>query len=663
MCGIAGFLRLSASAAAGRKQLEGMICAIRHRGPDQAGMYLDERVGLGHCRLSVIDLETGSQPMSDQDETLWITYNGEIYNYPELRLHLGEKGHRFRTRSDTEVIVHLYQEYGSRCLEHLNGQYAFAVWNRRSRTLFLARDPFGIRPLYYARRGDLFLFASEIKALFASGLVSAALNPAAVDQVFTFWTLLPGTTCFEGVEELPPGHFMTVADGAAVRRRYWALRFPPACEAFPGSRDDARGEVSRRLQRAVRLRLRADVRVGCYLSGGVDSTAVTALVGRCLGEPPRSFGIAFNARAFDESSYQLEAARHLETDHHRLQVSAADIASAFADVVRHCEQPLLRTAPVPLYLLAKRVRSRGIKVVVTGEGADEMFLGYNIFKETKIRRFWARNPRSACRPLLLDRLYPYLLNDPKLKNYLRRFFARNLGEVNDPFYSHRLRWSNIARMKRLFSPCLAAAVEGDDPLQRLRDLLPAAFDRWRPLAKAQYLETTLFMSNYLLSCQGDRVAMAHGLEVRMPYLDPELVAFLSTLPCHWKMPGLKEKHLLKDAVEPFTPLRIVKRVKHPYRAPGADCFLGRGSDGSRELLRSRSIKEAGFFDPHKVQRLINKLERAKGASEMDSMAFLGVLSTQILYHRFVKEPAEARGRNLSYRLIDRRRERFETTMR
>jgi len=638
MCGIAGILNLNSSDQISLETLKKMLGALRHRGPDESGVYLDDRIGLGHTRLSIIDLSGGTQPIHNEDETLWIVFNGEIFNYPELRSELTGKGHCFYTATDTEVILHLYEDLGPSCLEKLNGQFALAVWDREKKELFLARDRLGILPLYYTVNANRLIFGSEIKAVFMAEGVSRRLDPGSLDQVFTFWTTLPGRTAFDGIREIPPGHYMKVVDGSLRINKYWE---PVFCtpEAGPGPRFPVlREEIFSLIQDAVRIRLRADVPVGCYLSGGLDSSGVTALVKKKFNNRLRTFGIHFEEAVFDERGYQSEMVECLAVDHTELAVGNEAIGHSFEEVLWHCEKPMLRTAPVPLYLLSGKVREEGYKVVLTGEGADEVFGGYNLFREAKIRRFWAARPDSRLRPLLIQKLYPYIFQDKKkIAPFVQSFFGAGLDQTGDPLFSHLLRWRNTSRIKTFFSDRLNQGITPDGDFQELRGLLPEGFACWGDLAKAQYLETTLFLSSYLLSSQGDRVAMAHGVEIRPPYLDHRLIEFMARVPAAWKIKGLNEKYLLKETLRDLLPQAIVNRPKHPYRAPIAPVFLNGRVAHLLEDLNEGPVKKAGLFNPGKTSMLLQKMTRNPQAGELDQMALAGLLSTQIIYRQFIQD--------------------------
>jgi asparagine synthase (glutamine-hydrolysing) len=639
MCGIAGFYNDDGHCMSPAVIGE-MLSAIRHRGPDATGIYIDDRVGLGHVRLSIIDLAGGNQPVYNEDKTVWTVYNGEIYNYVELRADLEKKGHRFHTTCDTEVLVHLYEEYDTGFLPMLNGQWAFAIWDMKMRRLFIARDRTGVRPVYYSNVKGTFVFGSEIKALFTVPEVERSIDPVGIDQIFTFWTTLHGGSVFKGIRELPAGHFFDIAPGRFSLKKYWDIPLYGRDSWEKGSPLELAEKTREILTDAVRIRLRADVPIATYLSGGLDSSGVTAIVAQKFNPDVQTFGIRFEEETFDEGEFQGAMVRHLKVRHREVVATNQAIGDAFASVVRHCEKPIVRTAPAPLFLLAAMVREAGIKVVLTGEGADEFHGGYDIFKETMIRRFWSVRPDSLWRGSLTERLYPDIFRNERTRRSARSFFAKDLESINDPLFSHLLRWNNTARMKLFFSPALRDAIGSYSAIEACRTGLPENFDTWHPMLKAQYLEISIFMSNYLLSSQGDRMAMAHSVEVRMPFLDHRLIDFAGRVPPWLKLCGLHEKHVLKKALAPFLPTEITARVKHPYRAPVHRSLIAlTQSSSGRELLSDKAINEAGLFDAAKVGTLLRKCASRTAASETDSMALAGILSTQILFSQFIKSPA------------------------
>lgn len=649
MCGIAGFHAVQGELpreVATRAVLERMADAIRHRGPDDAGSYLDARTGLGHRRLSIVDLSpAGRQPLRSGDGSVWVTFNGEIFNYVELRRELEAAGRVFRTHSDTETIVEAYAVHGLRCVETFNGDFAYALWDRARQRLVLARDRMGVRPLYYTLVDGVLVFGSEVKALLEYPGVRAELDPQALAQCFTFWFPLAPRTPFRNVLELPPGHQLVVEAGSLRVAPYWKLEFPEK-DAFRADRR-SEGEVAEELEAllddATRIRLRADVPVGAYLSGGFDSSATAALAKRNTPGRLRTFSVGFERPELDETSYQNAVVAALGTEHASMPCRAADIGARFAEVVRHVERPVLRTAPAPLFLLAELVHRSGFKVVVTGEGADEVFGGYDLFKEAAVRRFWARRPGSAWRPALLRRLYPYLGGmQAQSTAYLAAFFRTGLERRDDPLFSHLPRFALSRRALRFFSAELREALRGYDPLAELREALPAAFAAWHPLCRAQYLETSHLLPGYILSSQGDRVSMAHAVEGRFPFLDPRVVEFAARLPPRMKLRGLREKHVLRRALGALVPATVTERPKQPYRAPEAESFFGTASPAwAEDALSPRALARAGYFDSAAVARLVAKCRAGAASGVADNMALVGILSTQLIDAQLVRREGAA----------------------
>lgn len=639
MCGIVGILQQDDQEPVTQNELRRMLAAIRHRGPDEFGLYLDHHVGLGSARLSIIDLSTGQQPISTEDEMQWIVFNGEIFNYLELRQELESLGHHFCTQSDTEVLLHAYEEFGPQCLERLNGQFAFAVWNARDQTLFLARDRLGVRPLFYAMTGNRFVFASEIKAILTQRTISAEIDPAVLGEVFTYWAPLSPHTIFRGIREVPPGHYLLIQKEEIAVKCYWQITFPGSngdSTSSPTVLEEHLEQFSTLLIDAAKIRLRADVPVGAYLSGGLDSSTLAAIVRNFTTNHLNTFSIAFSDADYDESPYQTRMARFLGTDHQVSRVSHADIGHIFPEVVWHAEVPLMRTAPAPMFLLSKLVRDSGFKVVLTGEGADEFLAGYDIFKEAKIRQFWARKPDSEIRPRLLEKLYADIPTLSRNGDTFRRaFFRQNLAAVDSPAYSHVVRWHNNRRTCRFFSDEVRSNLH-QTLLPHVEQQLRAQGKGWTLLARAQYLEITTFLSQYLLSSQGDRVAMAHSIEGRFPFLDHRVTTFCNRLPENLKMRGLTEKYLLKKLAQRWLPPEIWRRRKRPYRAPVHRCFFGQSApDYVRELLSPEKLKAAGLFQPTAVYQLAEKIGHGGPVSETDEMALVGIISTQLLYQHFV----------------------------
>jgi asparagine synthase (glutamine-hydrolysing) len=644
MCGIAGYLDLRGTAPPSQDLLRQMLAVIRHRGPDQFGIYVDDAIGMANARLSIVDLASGQQPISTEDERFWIVYNGEIFNHHELRRELEDKGHHFETSCDTEVFLHLYEQEGPSCLKRLNGQFAVAIWDSVKQELFIARDRLGVRPLFYCLQTGIFLFGSEIKALAVHPVVDLQINPVALDQVFTTWSCLPPGTIFRGINQLPAGHYALISREGFAIKRYWQP-FVDGFDGEAGSLNEAASEerlteiFRELLADSTRLRLLADVPVGAYLSGGLDSSIIAALIRRHATGRLDTFSIAFTDSAYDESGAQRRMAQYLGTDHQVLEASHEDIGEVFPAVVWHCETPLLRTAPAPMFLLSRLVRRSGYKVVLTGEGADEFLAGYDIFKEAKIRAFWSHQPDSTLRPKLLRRLYPDLQALAKLSpKYLSSFFGDRLTEEGASDYSHAIRWRNTRRIQRFFSNDLADQIH-----RKARPILdsvqlPEDFRRWDLLRRAQYLEVVSFLSNYLLSSQGDRVAMAHSVEGRFPFLDPRVVQFADRLPSKFKLRGLRDKYLLRKVGLGLLPDETSVRPKKPYRAPIFRCFFHAKTPAYvKDILSETALRESGLFRFDAVSKLVAKIEQGQSLGETDDMAVAGIISSQLIFFQFVKD--------------------------
>jgi len=640
MCGIAGIFNFpAANNPPSEQQLSSMLASIKHRGPDESGIYLSSRIGIGNVRLSIIDLSSGQQPMQVRDKRYWIVYNGELFNYIEIRRELEQLGIQFTTQSDTEVVLQSYAQWGASCLQKFVGQFAIAIWDKQKEELFLARDRVGIRPLFYTRADHQFIFCSEIKGIFQIPTVKRALNHKGLSQIFTFWTTITPATPFEDVFEVPPGHFMLINNNSVSSEKYWSLHFPEPENYSKKSIGEATEELRELFRDSVKIRLRADVEVAAYLSGGIDSSVTTAFIHEIEPKVLNTFSIGFKDKAFDETSFQLEAAKYFNTNHMAFTCSSEEIGRYFYDTIKHTEFPVLRTSPTPMYMLSKKVRAQNIKVVITGEGADEILAGYNIFKESKIRRFWARNPQSDIRPLLLKKLYPYLpmMKDAKT-TVLKMFFGYRLNETENPYYSHLLRWHNTSRLQNYFSDPVIAGLNGYEPIDEVGRTLAENFGKWGKLAQSQFLESSVFMSGYLLSSQGDRMAMANSVEGRYPFLDHRIIEYTTGLPESFKLNCLNEKFILKKMMKGKIPESILKRHKQAYRAPIHTSFLGpEAPDYVKEMLNEATIKSFGYFDSAKVDKLIGKIGQNGQVTEVENMGLAGILSTQLLHHFFIQD--------------------------
>jgi asparagine synthase (glutamine-hydrolysing) len=640
MCGVCGVVDL-AGGTPDTDLVVRMMGRLAHRGPDGSGYYRDEHAVLGHTRLAIIDTEGGAQPLCNEDGTLWITFNGEIFNYVELGAELRRLGHTFRTASDTEVVVHAFEQWGEDCFARFNGQWALALWDSREQRLVLSRDRMGVRPLFLHRSGPSgrrLAFASEVKALLADPAVERAFDPVGIDQTLTYWSTVAPRTVFRGIEQLEPGHVAVLDRDGFRRRPYWTIDFPdrghePGQDVMENTR-----LLRERLIEAARLRFtRSDVPVGAYLSGGIDSSITSAVIARWTDVPLHTFSLRFEDEEFDEGHHQKTMVAQLGAQHEEVVVGARDIADVFPDVVRHTEAPVLRAAPAPLFLLSKLVRDHGYKVVVTGEGADEVLAGYDIFREGRVRLFWSRDPQSRKRDRAAELLYPWMARSPgRLPDFARSFFGHNLDPA-DPAISHRPRWDSTSAVKGMLAADLReAAVPSpeDDVVARM----PAGSEDWDPLARAQWLEMTTLLPGYVLASQGDRMLMAHSVEGRFPFLDRDVIELANTLPARHKLCGLDEKHLLKLAFADVVPQEIIRRPKQPYRAPDtASFFAGTEPDWLGDVTSSDAVRAAGVFEPDRVAALLTKARRTRGTrtGNTDNMRLLAVVSTQLLHQQLL----------------------------
>ena len=638
MCGISGVLGPKANP----EDIKIMLAAITHRGPDEFGVYSQRHIAMGTARLAIVDLSGGQQPITDKETGATICFNGEVFNYVELRESLIQKGHKFHTHSDTEVTLRMYLEYGEEFPKYLNGQFAISIWDPRSSKLVLARDRYGICPLFYHQKGETFAWGSEIKTLLTLPYVPRELNHKAIDQIFTFWTAIGSHTVLKDIMELPPGNMMILKGNERKIQKYWDWPFPEMQKQFTGNFEQAKEGLLNELTKAISIRMRADVEVGSYLSGGLDSSAIVALTCGRLGHKLRTYSIEFAEKSYDESQYQQMVSQKYNTVHKAFQCTENDIAERFQQVLWHTETPLFRTAPTPLNLLSESVRKDGLKVVLTGEGSDEILLGYDIFRETKIRRFCAKSPNSDWRPQLFKRLYAYLpqFANPRFANLAIESLKKSLNS-NSPFFSHEIRWGNNAANKIYFSEALRDGLKGYNAIDELASIVPENFHKAGDVSRAQYLEINTLLRGYLLSSQGDRQILGNSVEGRFPFLDHELLNFVSTLPQRYKLSGLKDKHILRESMKGLLPDEVRLRPKFAYQAPEVRAFYPKDKPVSgliEKYLNEYSLKDVGMFDVGLVKNLLLKISQSEHSrlSTRDNTSFVQVLSTQIFNEMFVK---------------------------
>ena len=630
MCGIAGWFNVDCRLPNNKSDLAAMLHAIKHRGPDEAGGFISDRTVMGSVRLSIIDLQGGSQPMSNESGTIWIVYNGEVYNYQELMASLIKKGHRFKTSCDTEVLIHLYEEYGIEAPQYVNGNFSFAIYDHKKEKIVMGRDRFGIRPLFYTFCKGRFYFASEVKSIFMIHEVPREFDPVGLNQIITLWAAIPPRTPFRAISQVPAGCTLTLDQKGETLSRYW--HYPSSGNTkMIEKKDEAMKVIRYELKAAVKRRLVSDVPVGLYLSGGLDSSIVGALVREQYQGQLKSFSIRFEDKQFDESRYQDLIQRALGTEHHSLVIRNRDIADIIPDITLHAETPLFRTAPAPMFLLSNLVRDHRIKVVLTGEGADEAFYGYDIFREAKIRFFWGKYPYSKQRPLLLKKIYGYLPNFSG-NNYRFQvaFFSKYLKETHMDTFSHQIRWQN----NKSLIPFLSKEWQIEKNSENyLTEQFPPGLAGWKALEKARYIECKSLMEGYLLSSQGDRMALGNSVEGRFPFLDHQLWEAISGIHLSLFLNGVKEKWVLKESFKRNLPTEITGRSKQPYLAPNILAFFNQSRlpEYVRKAFDRENIKRSGYFQHEKVSALFDKVSAdAKKASYREDTAFIFILTTMLL---------------------------------
>jgi asparagine synthase (glutamine-hydrolysing) len=605
MCGICGKIYFGTERNVEAEQLDRMIASISHRGPDGDGTYVNGAVGLGHRRLAIIDLSTGDQPMTNENGKVWLVYNGEVYNFPELREDLIRRGHLFRSTSDTEVIIHLYEEYGPDCVTRLRGMFAFALWDDASKTLFLARDRVGIKPLYYVNTGKALLFASEIKALLCDPEVPREVDPEAVHQFLTFLYLPKDKTLFHGIRKLEPGHYLLVKDGGVTRRRYWDLQFPSVSS---GKRFDLSCEQLRQLvTNTVRDHMISDVPVGVLLSGGVDSTVVLNCAAHETNKRISTFTIGFGGEEFDdERPFAGLVARRFGTDHHEISISANDFSDFLPAYVRHMEEPVCEASAIALHYVSKLARQH-VKVVLSGEGGDEAFAGYQTYRNLLLLE-QLKAGAGPFRSLLGSsaewvgglngfrrfKKYGPLCNSRLPAYYYSRvgspfgYFTRNRVEFCTPDFYRSFDATNSARL-----------------VSELFQSVNSQADRQPLLNQMLYVDTKTWLPDDLL-IKADKMTMANSLELRVPLLDHRVLEFAAALPASFKVKGWTTKRILKEAFKETLPREVVERRKTGLPVPLRRWMRSDLQDFVRDaLLSTRSINR-GYFQRSGIERLLER---------------------------------------------------------
>ena len=631
MCGISGVISYNSALPESDHLIVSMLSVLSHRGPDNQSFVLTPHNHFGHTRLSIIDLKSGDQPIYNRDRSVCTVFNGEIYNYLELKnKYLSD--YPFYTESDTEVIVALYDRFGIDFVHFLNGQFAIALYDTRLKKSFLIRDRVGIAPLFYHSCGDTVYFASEVKSLLVTKQVPAKINTDAFFDFIHLWTALAPDTLFDDINQVPPGCYVEIDKTGLSSKRYWDFDYQPSSEQ---SLDDAIGQLDELLEDAVKIRLRSDVPVAAYLSGGLDSTIILSYLTR-QGADLETFSLTFDDEQLNEESFQSEVIRHFSTRHHSFRADYQLIADNFIKTIWHTESPLFRTSPTPMMLLSSEVHANNYKVVLTGEGADEIFGGYDIFKEAKIRQFWSRSPESSWRPLLLKKLYPYLdFNKISSTAYLKNTFGRNLDQTESLSYAFNARAQITSAVKNFLQPEIKRQMDLDIEC-RLQEHLPISAGQYGVFNTAQYVEARTIMAGYILSSQGDRMLMANSVEGRYPFLDHRVIEFAGRLKNNYKMNGLNEKFILKQMVKERIPESVLRRPKQPYRSPDINALMHSKDNQLLDFLSEDQLRKNGLFDPTKVSKLVNKAIAGRAQSVKDNMLFTNILSTQIWVEKFIQ---------------------------
>ena len=596
MCGIAGIMSLDGKPVF-EEELRSMCSAIAHRGPDDEGFYFAPGVGLGMRRLSIIDLNSGRQPASNEDKSVWVVFNGEIYNFQELRRRLEGHGHVFSTQSDTETIVHLYEEYGEHCVDHLRGMFAFALWDERKKRLLVARDRLGIKPLYYAEAGGRILFASELKAILQLPDVERKLNWSAVSYLFSFLSTPPAEAIIDGVHKLEPGRLLTASPGRApVIEPYWELRFEPDSSRDVSYFVDRTREL---LDESVRLHMVSDVPLGAFLSGGIDSSAIVASAAKLTSSPLKTFSIGFTEPDYDEREYARAVSRRFQTEHHELTLGAEGL-DELEDLAWHLDEPFGDSSAIPTYMVSK-LAAKTVKVVLSGDGGDELFAGYDKYLVEGRERDRTRLPAFA--RSLLGRISRAMPDGMKGRKFLGHMSLAGAERYLDSCTLFRRE-----DMKKLFRPDIFELLAPYEPWRSKAACMESGNTHW--LSALQRLD----MQNYLpldILTKVDRMSMAHSIETRVPLLDHKLVEFAATIPPGMSLRGGTTKYVLKEAMRGILPDEIIDRPKHGFAVPLGYWFRGKLGAYVRDLLLGETALRRGIFNASYINELVAQHDRGR----------------------------------------------------
>ncbi|AJH03055.1 asparagine synthase (glutamine-hydrolyzing) [Bacillus thuringiensis] len=626
MCGIAGVIGDNKNYST---TMLNMIESLSHRGKDSLGSYKDDNALLYHTRLAILGIEDGHQPVLNQTKTIVSVANGEIYNYRELTASLKKLGYVFSDACDTNIIPHLYEAYGTDMFKMINGQFAIAIWDKNNEKLILARDKFGEKPLYYRKIENNIFFSSEITPLLIPKK-SYEINAKCLKDICTTWVPIRGKTLYKDINSVDSGQYLIIEKHRITSKYYYAPTF--LTDSFNNkSKTELLEELDTLLKRSVSKRINTDVPISFYLSGGLDSSLIAAIASEYIEEKMNTFSISFSDNNLDEAEYQKVMSEKLNSKHRQLKITDTMIIDNLYNVILHLQTPILRLGAIPMYLLAEFVHNNGFKVALSGEGADELFGGYDIFKEAKIRAFCERDPKSKLRPLLYKKTNSYINNfNNNNSAALATFF--NQVKSSELFSSHAIRFQFGEYCSQFFSDTMKKILKDYSVKEDLAIDLPSGFENYTNISKAQYLEIKTFMSNYLLSTQGDRVSMAHSMECRYPFLDNDVAAFAFSLNDRYKINVLNEKYILKELAKKYLPDEIINRKKFPYRAMISGNSLLNNEKVSM-AVSEESLKKYDVFNSIAVTRFFNKVRSKNHTTEKEMMLLLFIISTQILLNQ------------------------------
>lgn len=639
MCGIAGWINLERKNTADTKAVLHSMCRrIVHRGPDSEGIWTDETAALGMRRLSIIDLHTGDQPVFNEDKSVVAMMNGELYNFREVRAELEADGFKFVTQTDTEILPHLYQKYGDAMVDHLNGMFAFSLWDTKRKKLILARDRFGEKPLYYGVFDGKMIWASEPKALLAHPDVNAELDLNALRHYVSFDYVPAPMSIYKGIQKLPAAHILTVTNGKINVRRYWDISFDSS--PYEGGVDTALGrggslstkaeELRSLLSDAVRMRLVADVPLGILLSGGIDSSTVAALAVEHAGEKIKTFSIGFEEDSFDESKYARAVAKHLGTEHYEDKLSAERAGDLITEIGGWLDEPLSDGSLIPTLLLARFVREH-VTVALGGDGGDELFAGYPMYYAHTVAAKYLAIPaflRTGLIEPVVNALPVSTKNlsfDYKAKRFIRAAKFDEVERHHSWFGSF-----SAAQHERLFTPDVLARTDADI-YRGVRELLKSS-DASNVIERAQYTDINFYLAEDILT-KVDRAAMAVSLETRAPFLDPRVGQFAASLPVEFKLKGRSGKHILKEAMRNGLPHEILHRPKKGFGIPVAEWLKGRLNPLLHDMLDAKRLKEQGLFEPEYVSKLIREHETGAASHHKELWT---LLVFQLWYDNFLR---------------------------